>query len=267
MSSFQLNKQFCNQALYAEIRDFWFQDIPEKATTAPPAVIKKWFGHFETEEEKDQFDQICHSKFCAALESFGPSEYKLPPASSWEAEQAHAEEIADPFLADCTATFSSDEEYEPNFLSIILLLDQLSRNIFRQDQAQIYNHYDRIARALLYSILKLTPRPDLHPSFRFSPVHRFWLYMPLMHSEHIEDQEKCQELMQSFREEMLGRDDQPGLDYVEMAIKGAKTHARDIREFGRFPHRNEHLGRATTREEQAFMDGGGNAMAPKKATN
>ena len=264
MPSFDLDRAHLNPETYAQIREFWFEDLPKNATAAPPAVIKKWFGHHSSQEEKDRYDQLCYSKFHAALESVGPSKYRLSPAGSWNSEQAEAEEIAGPFLHDCTQRSDNDNDYGPNFLSIILLLDQLSRNIFRVDQAQIYIHYDRIARALLYSVLKRSPRADQHPSLRFSPAHRFWLYMPLMHSEHIEDQDKYQEVMESFREELVGRGDQPALDYVDMAIKGAKAHSFDVREFGRFPHRNEYLGRVTTKEEQAFMDAGGNKFAPKK---
>ena len=41
------------------------------------------------------------------------------------------------------------------------------------------------------------------------------------------------------------------------SLKWAELHADIIRRFGRFPHRNAVLGRATTAEEQAFLDGGG----------
>jgi uncharacterized protein (DUF924 family) len=43
----------------------------------------------------------------------------------------------------------------------------------------------------------------------------------------------------------------------ENDLKWAELHADIIRKFGRFPHRNEMLGRPTTTEEQAFLDGGG----------
>jgi|TARA_R110002060_G_scaffold27509_6_gene37357 uncharacterized protein (DUF924 family) len=88
--------------------------------------------------------------------------------------------------------------------------------------------------------------------------------MSLMHSEYNEDQDKYQEVMESFRDEVVGRGDQPALDYVDMAIKGARAHSFDIREFGGFPHRHECLGRVTAKEEQVFMDAGGNKLAPKK---
>jgi uncharacterized protein (DUF924 family) len=67
--------------------------------------------------------------------------------------------------------------------------------------------------------------------------------MPFMHSEHLPDQFRCIEL---FRK--AGNTDN---------LKYAEQHADIVRRFGRFPHRNRILGRATTPEEQAFLDTGG----------
>jgi uncharacterized protein (DUF924 family) len=64
-----------------------------------------------------------------------------------------------------------------------------------------------------------------------------------MHSEHLADQVRCIEL---FRE--AGNTDN---------LRYAEDHADIIRRFGRFPHRNRILGRATTADEQAFLDSGG----------
>ena len=67
--------------------------------------------------------------------------------------------------------------------------------------------------------------------------------MPFMHSEHPAYQEHCVALFEST-------DNTENLNY-------AREHADIIRRFGRFPHRNRLLGRETTAEEQAFLDGGG----------
>ena len=67
--------------------------------------------------------------------------------------------------------------------------------------------------------------------------------MPFMHSEHLPDQLRCIEL---FRGTAMPK-----------ISKYAEQHADIIRRFGRFPHRNRILGRATTPEEQAFLDAGG----------
>jgi uncharacterized protein (DUF924 family) len=78
---------------------------------------------------------------------------------------------------------------------------------------------------------------------RVSQDLRPFLYMPLMHSETLADQERCVTLF-----EQLGNAEN---------VKFAIIHADIIRKFGRFPHRNGVLGRITSDDEQAFLDSGG----------
>jgi uncharacterized protein (DUF924 family) len=75
------------------------------------------------------------------------------------------------------------------------------------------------------------------------PALRTFFYLPFMHSETLADQERCVALYRA-----LG--DAESLRYAE-------DHADIIRRFGRFPHRNAVLGRATTADEQAFLEAGG----------
>ncbi|KAH9203897.1 hypothetical protein DL95DRAFT_398954 [Leptodontidium sp. 2 PMI_412] len=268
--SFRLNSQICNTALYARVRDIWFQDVPSNATTAPKEAMKRWFGRYENEDEKKKFDELCHAEFHTALDSFGPANYALPPPStSWATAQQQAESIAALVLPDCvpetTATASDDdgEKFARDSLSIILLLDQLPRNIFRENQAVIYAHYDRIALSLLYCLLRRTPRVDLHPPLRFSPAYRVWFYMPLMHSEYIEDHEQFAEFMESLKEEVLERGGEEAAESLGGFLWAGKMHADVIRRFGRYPHRNEWLRRETTREEKEYMDSGGAMFGSK----
>ena len=76
-----------------------------------------------------------------------------------------------------------------------------------------------------------------------SKDERTFCYLPFEHAEHPEAQAKCVALM-------------GGLDDPDL-VKWAEAHKVIIDRFGRFPHRNEVLGRATTAEEQAFLDAGG----------
>ena len=71
---------------------------------------------------------------------------------------------------------------------------------------------------------------------------RNFLFLPFMHSEDLADQNRCVELYRAAQDENL---------------KYAIEHRDIIRRFGRFPHRNAVLGRASTPDEQAFLDGGG----------
>jgi uncharacterized protein (DUF924 family) len=72
---------------------------------------------------------------------------------------------------------------------------------------------------------------------------RSFFYLPFEHSEDLADQERCIALNKATGD--------------AAGLKWAEIHADIIRRFGRFPHRNAALGRTTTPEEQAFLDGGG----------
>jgi uncharacterized protein (DUF924 family) len=74
-------------------------------------------------------------------------------------------------------------------------------------------------------------------------AERSFFYLPFEHSETLAEQERGVALNRAS-----GDAD---------ALKWAELHADIIRRFGRFPHRNAVLGRATTPDEQAFLDGGG----------
>ena len=130
---------------------------------------------------------------------------------------------------------SSWETSDDGALALVIVLDQFPRNMFRGD-ARTYAsdaHAQEVAsRAIERGV-----------DARIDPALREFLYLPFMHSEHLADQLRCIELSR-----------EAGL--VESA-KWAGHHADIIRRFGRFPHRNRILGRATTPEEQAFLDEGG----------
>ena len=120
-------------------------------------------------------------------------------------------------------------------LALVIVLDQFSRNMFRGSAAAFAA--DPLARAVAdRAIARGFDRHFTHPERRF-------FYLPFMHSEALADQERCCELCREAQ-------DQDGLAYAEQ-------HAGIIRRFGRFPHRNRLLGRETTPQEQAFLDGGG----------
>jgi uncharacterized protein (DUF924 family) len=72
---------------------------------------------------------------------------------------------------------------------------------------------------------------------------RGFFYLPFEHSEILADQERAVSFYKAIG-------DADGLKWAEL-------HADIIRRFDRFPHRNAVLDRATTPEEQAFLDGGG----------
>jgi uncharacterized protein (DUF924 family) len=127
------------------------------------------------------------------------------------------------------------ETTDDGALALVIVLDQLPRNMFRGD-IRTYSS-DRLAREVASRAIVRGADMGVEPALLE------FLYMPLMHSEDLADQLRCVEL---FRK--AGNADN---------LKYAEDHAEIIRRFGRFPHRNPILGRPTTPEEQAFLDGGG----------
>ncbi|MEH2523582.1 MULTISPECIES: DUF924 family protein [unclassified Bradyrhizobium] len=130
---------------------------------------------------------------------------------------------------------SSWEASDDGAVALVIVLDQFPRNMFRGDIRTYAS--DAEAREAAHRAI------DRGVDARIDPALREFLYLPFMHSEHLADQLRCIEL-------------QRAAGHTE-SLKWAEHHAEIIRRFGRFPHRNRLLGRATTPEEQAFLDEGG----------
>ena len=116
-------------------------------------------------------------------------------------------------------------------LAAIIVLDQFSRNIHR-GTARAFSQ-DPLALALTHNALRIGFGRAWEES------RKQFLYMPLMHSEALDDQELCVRL---FAE--LGNAN---------SLKFAREHRDVIARFGRFPHRNAALGRDTTPEEAEYL--------------
>jgi len=126
-------------------------------------------------------------------------------------------------------------ENAPGALALVLLLDQIPRNVFR-GSAHAYAT-DPLARAVANSAIS-----SGHDRSYETELRAFF-YMPFMHSEAMPDQERCVALFA----------DLPG----SASAPWATHHHEVIKRFGRFPHRNTVLGRMTTSEEQTWLDEGG----------
>ncbi len=121
-------------------------------------------------------------------------------------------------------------------LALILLLDQFSRNLYRDDPrafAQDVLALEEAKQALDRGFDR--QRPDKEKAF---------FYMPFMHSEDLVAQEQSVALFEA---------NLPASDNHRYAIE----HHEIIARFGRFPHRNRVLGRPLTPEEIAYLDAGG----------
>lgn len=121
-------------------------------------------------------------------------------------------------------------------LAIILCLDQFSRNMYRGTSAAFA--WDE--KAILYSEYMIERGWDI----KLEQSKRAFIYMPYMHSEDIEMQEKSVRLIDQNLDD-------------DNTLFHARAHLKLIKQFGRFPHRNETVGRPSTPEELAYLADGG----------
>ena len=120
-------------------------------------------------------------------------------------------------------------------LALIILLDQFSRNLFRGNSRAFA--CDAKARALCNGMI--ARQEDL----ALTRMQRIFCYLPLQHSESLDDQVRSVKLFDSL-----------GEDKVFHFIQGAaRRHLDIIERFGRFPHRNQVLNRRSTAAEHAFL--------------
>lgn len=129
----------------------------------------------------------------------------------------------------------------PGRLALIILLDQFTRTIFR-GTADAFSG-DQLALKLCLEGLEAGHDQALEF------VERTFFYMPLEHAENLDHQSRC---IRCF-EEMLSEVPDPRKVQVQSWLDFAFQHYEQIERFGRFPHRNEALGRNSTAEELAFL--------------
>jgi len=132
--------------------------------------------------------------------------------------------------ATCCEMFEWRKEPEGR-LAEIIVLDQFSRNMFRDSDQAFAN--DTMSLALAQEAIACGADQAL------TPVQRSFLYMPFMHSESLRIHEVAVEL---FRNNGI----QSNLDFEF-------SHKKIIEQFGRYPHRNQVLGRESTIEEIEFL--------------
>ena len=127
------------------------------------------------------------------------------------------------------------EESAEGALALVILLDQLPRNMFR-GSAHAFTT-DALARVVANRALArgFDQATD--------EMMRPFFYLPFMHSELLADQDRCVRLHEAFGD--------------PERLRYAAIHRDIVVKFGRFPHRNRAMGRDTTPAEQEFLDGAG----------
>ena len=143
-------------------------------------------------------------------------------------------EIAERFLPlyerAASGSLAAWKEDPASSLALVVVLDQFPRNMFRGTP-----------RAFAADALALdTARTIVARGWdaAMAPQQRLFAYLPFEHSEALADQDRACELMRDLDDEHR---------------RYAERHREIIRRFGRFPHRNEILGRASTPEELEFL--------------
>ena len=138
--------------------------------------------------------------------------------------------------------------YPSGLLAYILVLDQFSRNMFRGSSKAFSS--DLVALAAAKQAIK--HKFDL----AIDEPGRQFFYLPLMHSESLQDQERCIRLMHE-RLPLQGMNN----------LLHARAHREVIRRFGRFPTRNEALSRKNTVHEADYMKNSGYGMTYTQLAN
>lgn len=124
------------------------------------------------------------------------------------------------------------EDSAAGSLALVLVLDQFPLNMYR-GTAQAFSTGDDAIRVTRSAV-------DRGLDAALSDPQKAFLYMPLMHSEQLADQD---ESVHRYRAAGLADN-----------LRFAEHHRELIRRFGRFPHRNAILGRGSTPEELAYLD-------------
>ena len=185
---------------------------------------------------------------------FGPADAdaatRAAHAARWFAgEPAFDAAIAQRFASDVAAAARHQRDHwaatARGRLALILLLDQFPRHLYR-GRAEAFAS-DRHALALALTGI------DAGLDRRLDTVERAFFYLPLEHAEDLAVQDRCVGAFAALRAQCPAALEARADQFLDFA----RQHREVIARFGRFPHRNDTLGRVTTAEERAYLDDGG----------
>jgi uncharacterized protein (DUF924 family) len=160
-------------------------------------------------------------------------------------DQQVADHLGAAFAAATRGSLPSWEFAPRPCLALVILFDQVPRNLFRRT-AQAFAQ-DAHALALALRAIQAGYFPAL------GPLEQAFLLMPFQHSECLDVQRRGFGLW----DKVLDAAAPPWRPLLEDFLGHARGHLEIIERFGRFPHRNAILGRPPTAEEREFMEAGG----------
>jgi uncharacterized protein (DUF924 family) len=170
----------------------------------------------------------------------------------WSKNEAIDLEITQRFestlLASASRELDAWSERPEGLLALILLVDQFPRNMYRGTPRSFA--FDALARKWCQLGLSRGAFDGLRP------IERVFCYLPLEHSESLEDQLQSVHFYQLLRDDVPAEQREP----FEFNLEFAKKHYEIVKRFGRFPHRNEILQRPSTQEEIAFLQQPGSSF-------
>lgn len=189
-----------------DVLDYWFADLDRESARASDELVKFWF------QGGEEVDAEIRKRFASAVQA------------------AHAGEL------DSWADTPRER------LALVILIDQFSRNVFRDDPRAY--EADPKAQALVLDGMAKGFDEDYHLA------ERLFFYMPLEHAEERELQARAVAAMQGLREDAP----ESAHGHYDYLVDFALRHKKVVDRFGRFPHRNEVMGRESTAEELEFLD-------------
>lgn len=133
--------------------------------------------------------------------------------------------------------------WQPAPLAELLLLDQFTRNVFRGTPRAFAG--DARALVLARQLVDSGAHLALHP------LERAFAYLPFEHAEDLAMQDRSVALFEALA---------TGDPYFDDTLDYARRHRDIVQRFGRFPHRNAILGRASTPDEIAFLQQPGSSF-------
>lgn len=194
---------------HAEVLEFWFGPAPEVTSAYLEPRTALWFGG------APETDAGIRARFGDLVAAAARGEL-----AAWEADARRC-------------------------LALVVLLDQLSLNLHRDDR----RGFDQSAQAIPIALRALERGFDR----QVTPPERMFFYMPLEHAEDLPLQRRSVACFQALLDELPPAERALMADFHRYAV----LHLEVVERFGRFPDRNPFYARPDTPEEAEYMAQGG----------